>query len=85
MEKHLQKAGMLPLAPMRTLHCLTLAILALAAVAAPAARHQNPRCYNYAPLTSEQADDIAIYALGLVGTPCRYGGNCARGRVDAAA
>lgn len=26
-------------------------------------------------LTQEQADDISIYALGLVGTPYRYGGN----------
>ncbi|MBY0409306.1 MAG: C40 family peptidase [Burkholderiaceae bacterium] len=27
------------------------------------------------PLNGEQADDIAIHALGLVGTPYRYGGN----------
>ena len=27
------------------------------------------------PLTEEQAHDIAIHALGLVGTPYRYGGN----------
>ena len=27
------------------------------------------------PLTDEQAHDIAIHALGLVGTPYRYGGN----------
>ena len=27
------------------------------------------------PLTPEQAHDIAIHALGLVGTPYRYGGN----------
>ncbi len=27
------------------------------------------------PLSSEQAHDIAIHALGLVGTPYRYGGN----------
>ena len=27
------------------------------------------------PLTAEQAHDIAIHALGLVGTPYRYGGN----------
>ena len=27
------------------------------------------------PLTADQAHDIAIHALGLVGTPYRYGGN----------
>ena len=27
------------------------------------------------PLSAEQAHDIAIHALGLVGTPYRYGGN----------
>ena len=27
------------------------------------------------PLTAEQAHDIAIHALGLVGTPYRFGGN----------
>ena len=27
------------------------------------------------PVTSAQADDVTIYALGLVGTPYRYGGN----------
>lgn len=29
----------------------------------------------YSPLTDEQAHDIAIHALGLVGTPYRFGGN----------
>lgn len=30
---------------------------------------------SYPTLTPEQAGDIAIHALGLVGTPYRYGGN----------
>jgi len=34
-----------------------------------------PRATFYPPLTPSQADDIAIHALGLVGTPYRYGGN----------
>jgi cell wall-associated NlpC family hydrolase len=38
---------------------------------APAA----PRTTYYPPLTPSQSDDIAIHALGLVGTPYRYGGN----------
>ncbi|QCB48792.1 C40 family peptidase [Hydrogenophaga sp. PAMC20947] len=29
----------------------------------------------HAPLTDEQSSDIAIHALGLVGTPYRWGGN----------
>lgn len=29
----------------------------------------------HVPLAAEQADSIAIHALGLVGTPYRYGGN----------
>jgi len=35
-----------------------------------------------ATLTSEQAMDIAIHALGLVGTPYRYGGNTLEGGFD---
>ena len=34
------------------------------------------------PLTAEQAHDIAIHALGLVGTPYRYGGNTPDGGFD---
>lgn len=34
-----------------------------------------PRTTYYPPLTPSQSDDIAIHALGLVGTPYRYGGN----------
>jgi cell wall-associated NlpC family hydrolase len=30
---------------------------------------------SHAPLTDEQSSDIAIHALGLVGTPYRWGGN----------
>ena len=37
---------------------------------------------NYTPLTEEQAHDIAIHALGLVGTPYRYGGNTPEGGFD---
>ena len=33
-------------------------------------------------LTHEQASDIAIHALGLVGTPYRYGGNTPEGGFD---
>ncbi|MDM0011649.1 C40 family peptidase [Variovorax sp. J22P168] len=33
-------------------------------------------------LTAEQSNDIAIQALGLVGTPYRYGGNTPQGGFD---
>jgi cell wall-associated NlpC family hydrolase len=36
----------------------------------------------YSPLSDHQAHDIAIHAVGLVGTPYRYGGNTPDGGFD---
>ncbi len=41
-----------------------------------------PRPVFYPTLTPEQSSDIAIHALGLVGTPYRYGGNTPEGGFD---
>ncbi|MBT9510767.1 MAG: C40 family peptidase [Acidovorax sp.] len=41
-----------------------------------------PASSMYSPLSDTQAHDLAIHALGLVGTPYRYGGNTPDGGFD---
>ncbi|MCK6414596.1 MAG: C40 family peptidase [Giesbergeria sp.] len=54
---------------------LAAALLLGACGSAPPARVE-PSAWPVTPsLSDEQAHDIAIHALGLVGTPYRYGGN----------
>lgn len=55
-------------------------LLAAGCSTAPTSRANAHR--NYTPLSSAQADSIAIHALGLVGTPYRYGGNTVDGGFD---
>jgi hypothetical protein len=43
---------------------------------------QRPPVSNIPPLTTEQSNSITIHALGLVGTPYRYGGNTPEGGFD---
>ena len=62
---------------MRLAHALALAAACLLATActAPRGPGRAPPSVSYPTLSPEQAGDIAIHALGLVGTPYRYGGN----------
>lgn len=39
----------------------------------PPAAHQSRDVFSF--ISAEQASDVSIYAVGLVGTPYRYGGN----------
>lgn len=69
------------LAAMRSaLTVLTLgaALLLAACGSTPPARQR----VVYPSLTSEQGSDLAIHAMGLVGTPYRYGGNTPEGGFD---
>ena len=71
------------LGPMRVFHRLafatcTAALLVLAGCGTsrpPPSPTSSAPLRTTPPLTAEQAHDIAIHALGLVGTPYRYGGN----------
>ena len=71
---------------MRVSHCLACVAAATALLVlsgcgttrSPSSRSSSSAAHRapvYSPLTDVQADDIAIHALGLVGTPYRYGGN----------
>ncbi|MGR4872025.1 C40 family peptidase [Variovorax sp. LARHSF232] len=59
--------------------CTVLLLAACGSTPRQSAGTASPR---YAPLSTVQAEDIAIHALGLVGTPYRYGGNTPEGGFD---
>ena len=65
---------------MRAFHCLACAAALLvlggcSTTPSPPSSATSSSRAPASPLSDEQAHDIAIHALGLVGTPYRYGGN----------
>jgi cell wall-associated NlpC family hydrolase len=58
-----------------------LLVLSGCGTSRPPSSAQRPATV-YSPLSDAQAHDIAIHALGLVGTPYRYGGNTPDGGFD---
>ena len=66
-------------------HCLALGAL-LPALLVAACTSAPPRAGRPGPslpaLSEDAASDVAIHALGLVGTPYRYGGNTPDGGFD---
>ena len=67
---------------MRALFPPVLALAAALLLLGGCASTTAPRGPEYSRLSDEQADDITIHALGLVGTPYRYGGNTPEGGFD---
>ncbi|MFM9424421.1 cell wall-associated NlpC family hydrolase [Variovorax sp. GrIS 2.14] len=67
--------------PMRRLPGSALLLAAALLAGCGSQQTSAPRAPR-AALSSEQANDIAIHALGLVGTPYRYGGNTIEGGFD---
>jgi cell wall-associated NlpC family hydrolase len=61
---------------------LAIACCLLALGCASPKRAPSPGSYPASPLSAEQSNGVAIHALGLVGTPYRYGGNTPEGGFD---
>ncbi|WP_019699966.1 C40 family peptidase [Paracidovorax oryzae] len=59
---------------------LLAALMATGCGTSPTSRTHSS--IHYSRLTPEQSNDIAIHAMGLVGTPYRYGGNTPEGGFD---
>jgi cell wall-associated NlpC family hydrolase len=67
---------------MRVLALITTLVLAALLAACSSGPASRGRSIVYAPLSEEQSSGIAFHALGLVGTPYRYGGNTPAGGFD---
>jgi cell wall-associated NlpC family hydrolase len=60
-----------------TILCTCLLLAACGSTPPPAPRSSRPSL-----VSAEQSRDVAIHAMGLVGTPYRYGGNTVDGGFD---
>ena len=68
--------------PRRLLRLLPIGACLLALGCASPRMPPSTGTYSTSPLTAEQSNGVAIHALGLVGTPYRYGGNTPDGGFD---
>jgi len=68
--------------PLLRLLFLASACLLVLGCAGPRGPSPGSASRSIPPLTAEQSNGIAIHALGLVGTPYRYGGNTPDGGFD---
>src|SRR3990167_9073088 len=82
--QRMRRAPSVTLRSMRVFHSLAFAACTAALLALGGCGTSRPPSTSSSssapirttpPLTAEQAHDIAIHAIGLVGTPYRYGGN----------
>ncbi len=69
-----------PLRPASAAALLAAALVLAGCASAPPGSGRAPA--QVSRLSPEQSSDIAIHALGLVGTPYRYGGNTPEGGFD---
>jgi cell wall-associated NlpC family hydrolase len=61
--------------PAFTATIMALGIVLAGCSTAPPVPNSHAGAALSSRLTSEQSDDVTLYAIGLVGTPYRYGGN----------